>query len=69
MPVQTSWRQYAKAIAAALSAGLTAAQTALPMSSTAHGWVTVALAVAGLVAVYSVPNAPAPSAPTEGGDR
>lgn len=54
-----SLTQYAKALAAAGVAGLTAAQTAIPMSTAAHGWVTVALAVAGAVAVWWVPNAPA----------
>jgi hypothetical protein len=60
---------YAKAIAAALvtgaTAGLIAAQTAIPLSPAAHGWVTVALAVLGGVggttaAVYQVRNAPMP---------
>jgi hypothetical protein len=56
----------AKAIVGALVAGLIAAliaaQTAIPMSETAHGWVTVGLAFLGAVgvpiAVYRQPNAP-----------
>jgi hypothetical protein len=60
-------KPYAKAIVAAAvtgaTAGLIAAQTAIPMSPAAHGWVAVALAVLGGVggttaAVYRVPNAP-----------
>lgn len=47
---------YAKAVAAVVTAGLVAAQTAIPMSPAAHGWVTVGLAVAGAYAVYQVPN-------------
>lgn len=46
----------AKTVAAA-AAALTAAQTVVPMSPAAHGWVTVALAGLGAVAVYAVPNA------------
>ena len=53
--------QYAKAIVAGLTAALVAAQTAVPMSATAHGWVTVGLAGLGALGVYLVPNAPAPS--------
>ena len=49
---------YAKGIAAAVSAGLIAAQTAIPMSTTAHGWVSVAIAGVGAFLVYRVPNAP-----------
>jgi hypothetical protein len=56
----------AKAIVAGLVVGLTAAlvaaQTAIPMSDTAHGWVTVGLAflaaVAAPIAVYQTPNTP-----------
>jgi len=56
----------AKAIVAGLTVGATAAlvaaQTAIPMSSTAHGWVSVGLAFLGAVAtpvaVYAQPNAP-----------
>jgi hypothetical protein len=51
--------QYAKAIAAVVTAALVAAQTAIPMSSAAHGWVTVVLAALGAAVVYQVPNAPA----------
>jgi hypothetical protein len=50
--------RYAKAVAAILAAGLTAAQAALPMSAKAHSYVAVGLAVLGAVAVYAVPNAP-----------
>lgn len=49
---------YAKGIVAAASAGLIAAQTAVPMSTTAHGWVTVGIAAVGAFGVYRVPNAP-----------
>jgi hypothetical protein len=57
----------AKAIIAGLVVGSTAAlvvaQTAIPMSTAAHGWVTVGLAflaaVATPIAVYRVPNVPA----------
>jgi hypothetical protein len=48
--------KYAKAIVAILFAGLTAAQTALPMSDTAHSYVAVALALLGAAGVYLVPN-------------
>lgn len=48
--------RYAKALVAVVAAALTAAQTAVPMSAAAHGWVTVALAAAGALAVYVVPN-------------
>ena len=56
----------AKAIVAALVAGVTAAlviaQTAIPLSPAEHGWVTVALAFLGAVAVplavYRQGNAP-----------
>ena len=50
--------RYAKAIVAALSAGLLALQTALPLSDQAHGWVTVSIAVLAAITVYTVPNAP-----------
>jgi hypothetical protein len=50
---------YAKAVVAAVSAGLLAVQTTITMSDKAHGWVTVTVAVLGTVAVYVVPNAPA----------
>ena len=50
---------YAKAIVAAATAALLAAQTAIPMSTAAHGWVSVGLAALGAVGVYTVPNAPA----------
>jgi hypothetical protein len=53
---------YAKAIAAAITAGLIAAQTAIPMSGVWHGWVTVALAALGAGAVYQVRNTPPPPA-------
>lgn len=59
----------AKAIVAGLVVGLTAAlvaaQTAIPMSTAAHGWVSVGLAFLGAVgtpiAVYAQPNAPQPA--------
>ncbi len=51
--------RYAKAIVAAVSAGLLAAQTAIPMSDRTRGWVTVSVAVLATVAVYAVPNTPA----------
>jgi len=49
---------YRKTLVAAASAGLIAAQTALPLSPTWHGAVTVALAVLGAGGVYQVRNAP-----------
>jgi hypothetical protein len=52
--------RYAKAIVAAVAAALAAAQTTIPMSTAAHGWVTVALAALATYGVYRVPNAPAP---------
>lgn len=48
--------QYRKFIVAAVAAGLTAAQTALPLTPLGHGWVTVALATVGALAVAAVPN-------------
>lgn len=59
----------AKAIVAGLvvgaTAALVAAQTAIPMSLAAHGWVSVSLAFLGAVttpiAVYAQPNAPQPA--------
>ena len=59
--------RYAKAIVAALSAGLLAAQTAVRMSDQAHSWVTVGVAVLAAIAVYAVPNASA--APAQPGPR
>jgi hypothetical protein len=58
----------AKAIVAALILGFTAAlmaaQTAIPMSDAAHGWVSVSLAFLGAIgtpiAVYFQGNAPEP---------
>src|SRR5262245_25580776 len=64
---------FAKAIVAAIvtsvTAGLIAAEIAIPMTSTAHGWVTVAIAVLGGVggttaAVYQVRNAPMTTQPS-----
>jgi hypothetical protein len=55
--------RYAKAIVAVLTAGLLAAQTAIHMSDSAHGWVTVILASLGAFGVYQVPNSPAPVEP------
>lgn len=50
--------RYAKAIAAVLGAGLTAAAQALPLTPTQQGWVTVGIAVCTSAAVYLVPNSP-----------
>jgi len=55
--------RYAKALVAVVTAALLAAQTAVQMSSAAHGWVTVVLAVLGAFGVYQVPNLPAPVEP------
>lgn len=55
--------RYSKAIVAALTAGLMAVQQALPLNDEQRGWVTIALAVLGALAVYAVPNTPAE--PTE----
>lgn len=55
--------RYAKALVAIATAALLAAQTAVPMSSGAHGWVTVALAALGAFGVYQVPNEPMPVEP------
>lgn len=49
-------KAYAKGIVAAATAGLVAAQTAIPMSTAAHGWVTVGIATLGAYGVYRVPN-------------
>lgn len=57
-------KPYRKAIVAGATAALTVAQTAIPMSTAAHGWVTVALAVLGAGGVYRVENAPLPKKPT-----
>lgn len=48
--------RYAKFIAAIITATLLTAQTAVPMSTAAHGWITVALAALGAIAVYVTPN-------------
>jgi hypothetical protein len=48
--------KYAKAVVATLGAALAAAQTALPMSATGHGWVTVLIAALTALTVYLVPN-------------
>jgi hypothetical protein len=50
--------QRRKGLAAAITAGLVAAQYALPLSDAAHGWVTVGIAVLGAGTTYAVPNAP-----------
>ena len=60
--------RYAKALVAVASAACLAAQAAIPMSTTAHGWVTVAVAALTALGVYAVPNAPA-AAPGGGGDN
>lgn len=48
--------KYRKAVVAALGAGLTVAQTALPLTDVQRGWVVVALAAVTAAAVYVVPN-------------
>lgn len=48
--------KYNKFWVAALTAGLTAAQTELPLTPLEHGWVTVALATLGALGVAAVPN-------------
>lgn len=50
----TSIKACAEEIAAVASAGLIAAQTQIPMSPAAHGWVATALAVLGALAVWAV---------------
>ena len=50
--------QYAKAIAAAIGAGLTAAISYYPHVA----WLPAALAVATVLATYAIPNAPKQSA-------
>lgn len=58
--------RYAKSLVAVATAALLAAQTAVTMSSAAHGWVTVALAALGSIFVYAVPNVtPAVPAPVK----
>jgi ABC-type nickel/cobalt efflux system permease component RcnA len=52
--------RFAKAIVAVVAAGLLVVQTTITMSATAHSWVTVSIAVVSAIAVYLVPNAPAP---------
>jgi hypothetical protein len=54
--------RYAKAIVAALSAGLLTIQSVITMSDRSRAWVTVSIAVLAAVAVYVVPNAPGPIA-------
>lgn len=58
--------RYRKFIAAVATAGLMAAQTAVPMTPVQHAWVTVALATFGAAAVYVVPNAAAERIPYPG---
>ena len=66
LPMIASWlNARRKAIAAAVTAGLIAAQTALPMSPTWHGWVAVAIAVLGTGAVHQVRNITQPAAAPE----
>lgn len=48
--------KYRKFIVAAVSAALTAAQTALPLTPVQHGWVTVVLAALGAVGVAAIAN-------------
>jgi hypothetical protein len=50
--------RYNKFYVAAATAGLEAAQTALPLTQLEHGWVTVALAALGALGVAAVPNKP-----------
>lgn len=49
--------KYRKFIVAALAAGLTAAQTALPLTPVQHAWVGIALAALGALGVLGVANA------------
>lgn len=50
---------YLKAVAAVLTAGLIAVQTALSHGTlTGSDWITVALAVLGAIGVYAIPNRP-----------
>lgn len=59
--------QYAKAIVAALTAGLIAAQTAIADGGiNTSDWITIALAALGALAVYAVPNATPPAQPEPG---
>ncbi len=51
--------KYAKAVVATLGAALATAQTAIPMSAEAHGWLTVVIAAVTALSVYLVPNEPA----------
>lgn len=57
--------KYRKALVAVAAAALTAAQSAVHMSDSAHAWVTVALAALGAAGVFLTPNA-APADPAEG---
>lgn len=57
-PSEGGTMRYAKAWAAVVAAALQAAQAAIPMSDAAHGYVAIALALAGAVAVYAIPNQP-----------
>jgi len=57
--------RYWKAIVAGGTAALLAAQTAIPMSATMRGWVTVGLATLGAFGVYQVRNAPMVPVPAE----
>lgn len=52
--------RYNKAWIAVAAAGLAAIQQLIPMSDTAHGWVSVGIAVLGAAGVYATPNAPQP---------
>jgi hypothetical protein len=61
--------RYWKAIVAAGTAALLAAQTAVPMSATARGWVTVGIATLGAFGVYQVRNAPMPVEPPVGANE
>ncbi len=62
-------KPYAKFVAALATAGLIAAQQALPMDATAHGWVSILLAVFGAAAVYKIENAPLRKQPNGDNDH
>jgi hypothetical protein len=59
--------QYAKTIAAVLTAALIAAQTAIADGHiTSSDWITIALAGLGAIAVFVTPNAIPPQEPVPG---
>lgn len=61
--------RYLKAIVAAGTAALLAAQTAIPMSPAVRGWVTVGIATLGAFGVYQVRNSPMPIEPPGANER